>query len=295
MSVDVDFLPHLLMKDSVLTTQYDRRNSWATSISSSSSSSANATSWLERKLFSHFKRFFRRKSLSLTSNSSLSSRRPSSTTTDDIISLPVDEQPHEEEEEEEEDEDEEQKEEKEKPIIINNEILPVRSPPTTPVLKPIDLLYDYDRLLARCSEQRERDQTEMLLRCRIPISIPHADLVAGQSRTIVVNWKSYIRLFNGLKRDAHLFQEYINQHYSCQSFINSREQLTLNIRTTKTTFDNVLRKFLDEYVTCLICQTAQTHLIKSDGIWRIECQLCGTQRIVKRLRWKHQHHHHQYQ
>ncbi|CAF4242350.1 unnamed protein product, partial [Rotaria magnacalcarata] len=78
MSVDVDFLPHLLMKDSVLATQYDRRNSWAVSISSSSSSSANATSWLERKLFSHFKRFFRRKSLSLTSNSSLSSRRPSS-------------------------------------------------------------------------------------------------------------------------------------------------------------------------------------------------------------------------
>jgi translation initiation factor 2 subunit 2 len=129
----------------------------------------------------------------------------------------------------------------------------------------------------------------MILRCQTPISIPHADLIVGQSRTILMNWKSYVRLFRALTRDPHLFQQYINEYYSCQSSINQREQLTLNIRTTKTTFDNILKKFLDEYVTCLLCQTAQTHLIKSDGIWRIECQLCGSQRTVKRLRWKHHH------
>ncbi|CAF4384019.1 unnamed protein product, partial [Rotaria sordida] len=90
MSVDVDFFPHLLMKDSILTTQYDRRNSWTISVSSSSSSSTatttttNTTSWFERKLFSHFKRFFRRKSLSLISN-----RRISSSNIENILSLPV--------------------------------------------------------------------------------------------------------------------------------------------------------------------------------------------------------------
>ena len=268
MCADVDYYPHLLMKN----TQYDRRNSWANSLSSSSSSStATTTSWLERKLFSHFKRFFRRKSLSLTSNSSASSRRPSSTI-EDIISVTVDEQTQEEDEEQ-----EEVQTKVEEEIIVNNEP------------SPIDLLYDYDRLLARCIERRERDQTEMILRCQTPISIPHADLLVGQYRTIILNWKSYVRLFRALTRDPHLFQQYINEYYTCQSSINQREQLTLNIRTTKTTFDNILRKFLDDYVTCLICQTAHTHLIKSDGIWRIECQLCGSQRTVKRLKWKHHH------
>jgi translation initiation factor 2 beta subunit (eIF-2beta)/eIF-5 len=275
MCADVDYYPHLLMKNTLLTTPYDRRSSWTNS--SSSSSSSSTTSWFERKLFSHFKRFFRRKSLSLTSNSSVSSRHPS-LTIEDIISSPVDEQPQQEEEEE-----------AERKIEGENEQIIIKNDPS-PSLSPIDLLYDYDRLLARCIERREHDRTEMILRCQTPISIPHADLLVGQFRTIILNWKSYIRLFRALTRDPHLFQQYINEYYTCQSSINQREQLTLNIRTTKITFDNILRKFLDDYVTCLICQTAHTHLIKSDGIWRIECQLCGSQRTVKRLKWKHHHH-----
>ncbi|CAF1245508.1 unnamed protein product [Adineta steineri] len=293
MCADVDYFPRLVMKDKLLTAQYDRRNSWATSISSSSSSTTT-TSWLERKLFSHFKRFFRRKSISLASNSSLSSRRPSSTTTEEIISSPVNEQPQQQQQQQ------QQREEEEEKNIIKTENLSSSSfsssssstpsiTESSPSNNPIDLLYDYDRLLARCIERQEHDRPEMILRCQTPISIPHADLVVGQSRTTLINWKSYVRLFRALTRDPHLFQQYINEHYSCQSSINQREQLSFNIRTTKTTFDNILRKFLDEYVTCLICQTAQTHLIKSDGIWRIECQLCGSQRTVKRLKWKHHH------
>ena len=69
MCTDIDYIPQLMMitdKDLILTNDYDRRNSWAPSISSSSSSSTrtnnstNSSSWLERKLLSHIKRFFRR-------------------------------------------------------------------------------------------------------------------------------------------------------------------------------------------------------------------------------------------
>ena len=191
----------------------------------------------------------------MTSESSGSSRRPS-------FSTPIDEQPLE---------------------IELKEELPVLIPPSPP---PIDLLYDYDRLLTRCLERREHDRNELILRCQLPITIPHADLSMHKKRTILLNWKSYLRLFQNLSRDAHLFQKYINQTYSCRSLINSREQLTLNIPTSQNTFDNLLRKFLDEYVTCLACQTAQTYLMKSRGIWTIECQLCGRQRTVQRLKWK---------
>ena len=110
MCSDVDYFPHLIMKDTLLMKHYDRRNSWSNSISSTSSSSSTSTipitatssssspSWLEKKLFSHFKRLFRQKTLSLSSNSALSSRRPSSAV-DDVISLPINEQPQQEEEE----------------------------------------------------------------------------------------------------------------------------------------------------------------------------------------------------
>ena len=276
MCAAVDYSPHIRMKDTILTDCYDRRNSWTTSVSSSSSSSTTTTnSWLERKLFSHFKRLFRRKSLASTSESSSSSRRASSAAVAEVLS--VSEQPQEEEEAKADD---------------DKATIKTESPPSPPPLiappHPVDSLYDYDRLLARCLERQEHDRTALLQRCQTPITIPHADLSVSQSRSTLVNWKSYVRLFRSLTRAPHLFRQYIHEQYGCQTEINQREHLTLNIRTSKSSFDNVLRRFLDDYVTCLTCQRAQTHLIKSDGVWRVECQLCGSQRMVKRLRWKQQ-------
>ncbi len=288
MCTDIDYLPQLMMiaeKELILSNECDRRNSWAPSVSSSSSSTTaptNSTSWLERKLFSHFKRFFRRSSSSSKSSSSLSSRRPSSTV-EEVIMVPSIEEPNQTVEAAEEEEEESK---------VHENLLPPSSSISNPVCEKehstnsIDLLYDYDRLLARCLERQEHDRNELISRCQSPVTIPHADLIVGHSRSIVNNWKSYTRLFRALNRDSQLFQQYINQYYGCQSSINQREQLTFNVRTTKATFDNVLKTFLNEYVTCLACQKAQTHLIKSIGLWRIECQLCGSQRSVKRLRWK---------
>lgn len=287
MCAAVDYCPHIRMKDTILTGHYDRRNSWTTSVSSSSSSSTTTTnSWLERKLFSHFKRLFRRKSLASTSESSSSSSRRTSSaaatttaTVDEVLSLSVSEQPHRE------DNEAEVKADGDKATIKTE------SPPSPPLITrphPVDSLYDYDRLLARCIERQEHDRTALMQHCQTPITIPHADLTVSQSRSTLVNWKSYVRLFRALTRAPPLFRQYIHEHYGCQTEINQREQLTLNIRTSKSSFDNVLRRFLDDYVTCLTCQRAQTHLIKSDRVWRIECQLCGSQRTVKRLRWKQQ-------
>ncbi|CAF4040662.1 unnamed protein product [Rotaria magnacalcarata] len=289
-------------KDFVLPNEYDRRNSSTPSITSSSSSTTtnNTTSWFDRKLFDHFKRLFRRSSISSKIDSSQSNRRPSDTAAEkSTASSTCPEKSKDKEEEEEEEEEEVQQQNKntghESLVSLSSSTSSTTTLPNsineqvqslTTNKSSIDLLYDYDRLLARCLERQKHDLTEMISRCQTPITIPHVDLIVGHSRSIVVNWKSYTRLFRALNRDPQLFQQYINLYYGCQSWMNQREQLTFNVRTTKTTFDNVLKLFLNEYVTCLACQKAQTHLIKSMGLWRIECQLCGSQRSVKRLKWK---------
>ncbi|CAF3313851.1 unnamed protein product [Rotaria socialis] len=310
MCTDIDFLPHIMTitdKDLVLSNGYDRRNSSTPSIASSSSSTTtnNTTSWFERKLFNHFKRLFRRNSFSSKIDSFQSSRRPSGTAAEEIVaSSACSEQSKgkKKEEEEEEEEEEVQQQQQENKNTDHESLVSLSSSTSSSTTLPnsinehvqslapnkssIDLLYDYDRLLTRCLERQKHDLTEMISRCQAPITIPHADLSVGHSRSIVANWKSYTRLFRALNRDSQLFQQYINLYYGCQSWINQREQLTFNVRTTKATFDNVLKLFLNEYVTCLACQKAQTHLIKSTGLWRTECQLCGSQRSVKRLKWK---------
>ena len=291
MCTDIDCFPHIMMiteKDFILSNEYDRRNSWAPSISSSSSSTtttSDTTSWMDRKLFSHFKRFFRRSSSPTKSSSSISSRRPSSTN-EEISTLPPNEQVNKEKEQKEDNKDLENLPSSSSSSISTSNPVSEQEQSIATNSSSTDLLYDYDHLLARCLERQEHDRTEMISLCQIPVTIPHADLIVGHSRTILINWKSYTRLFRALNRDSQLFQQYINQYYACNSSINQREQLTFNVRTTRTTFDNILKTFLGEYVTCLACQKARTHLIKSAGLWRIDCQLCGSQRSVKRLRWK---------
>ena len=283
MCTDVDYLPQLM----VLTEQnlFLRKSSWTPSISSSSSTSttmkSSGTSWLERKLFSHFKRFFRRQSFSSPSTSADSSRRTSIAVTDEKVfndDFPIEQEDAETEEDEQphplpsvQDDRQEKKE--------------AEQPESTPTV--LDPLYDYDQLLQRCSKKQEHHRLEMLEQCQKPVTIPHADLSVSHSRTVLINWKSYTRLFRALNRDPQLFQQYLTQSYSCPTSINQREQLVLNVRTSQSRVDLLLRTFLNEFVTCFECQKAQTHLIRTTDLWRIECQVCGSQRTVTRLRWKH--------
>lgn len=294
MCTDVDYLPQLM----VLTEQnlFLRKNSWTPSISSNLSSTSSSmkspvTSWFERKLFSHFKRFFRRQSFASPSNSSDSSRRTSLAISDDKPS--IDENPVQSERDEQGHTEALPSIELTKEENVNNNDektqgktqieQSVQTPPTTP---PIDSLYDYDQLLHRCLVKQEHHRTEMVEQCQKPVTIPHADLRVGHSNSVLINWKSYLRLFRALNRDPQLFQQYISRVCSCQTSVNQREQLILNFRTSQGRFDQLLRSYLDEYVTCFECLKAQTNLIRTTKLWRIECQFCGSQRTVQRLRWK---------
>ena len=270
MCTEVDYLPRMMIladSDRLLGNDFDRKNTWTPS---ATSPKTNSTSWLERKLFSNIKRFFRRNSQSSNSTSSVSSRRSSSL----VVSASST------------DESTPELEQLADPLTPPCSPVPEPEPLPSTTPTPIDVLYDYNHLLARCRERQERDRTEMIQRCQTPISIPHADLVVSRARSTLINWRAYVRLCRALNRSPQLFQNYVDQYFACQSTINPREQLTFDVRTNKTTFDNLLRTFLNDYVTCLTCQQAQTRLIKLVDSWRIECQLCGSQRTVKRLRRK---------
>ena len=257
MCTDVDYFPKLsflLEQNLLLSFDHICRS---TLIASTSSMNKSTTSWWERKLFTQFKRVFRRNLSSSTPHPPL------------II--------------------------EEIPVTIKDEQIKLDENSTPPISLPIveeisvqsvDPLDDYDQLLTRCFEKNETNRNEMIQRLQTFVKIPHADLLVGQSCSLLTNWKSYVRLFRTLKRDPTLFQLFINQSYSCQSSINQHDEFILNIRTTRVTFDHFLQMFLDRYVTCLKCEKAETNLIKTRNLWFVECQFCGTQRIVERLRWK---------
>lgn len=264
MCAEIDYIHRLPMKDSIYENQ--RRKTWSSSQSSLTNSTTKKSSWLERTFLIQLKRFFRRKSSSTVIVEEIS---PIKTIPEEII-----------------DEVEEENRCSCEPEPDFSSSQPTSTTLVSPLTSPIvvDTLNDYDRLIRRCYDRYENEHEEIYRRYQNPISIPHADLIVSSTRSILINWKTYVKLFRSLGRRANLFQKYVNQFYHCQTSINEREHFVLPLRTNQTNFDLVLRKYLDDYVTCLTCQTAQTHLIKYQGQWRIECRLCGCQRFVQRLK-----------
>jgi len=196
-------------------------------------------------------------------------------------------------------------------LKISNNVLPLALPTIEPPLEPAppitiveaqpenetekkikpneDDLYNYEALLKRCMDKLDLDRPEMLIRQHTPVPIPHAHLIFGGRRTVLINWPSYQRLCKSLQRDIALFQQFVNESFDCQTSINKQHYLVLNVKTNVPHFDKILNKFLTEYVTCQQCRSANTHLMRLNGaLMLLECQYCGCQRPVKKLKWKKQ-------
>lgn len=174
-------------------------------------------------------------------------------------------------------------------IEEKNEISPVEKSEKIEEKVELDFLYDYDRLLSRCLEKSEENREELVRRSQTAISIPRSDFSHRTSFSVLLNWKSYRRLLKNLSRSEKHFRIFVEQTFRCETKVNRRQQLLLPLRVKRMEFDRLLQNFLEQYVTCPQCRTAQTRLIKQNNDWKVECQICGVQTTVQRLKSNKKH------
>jgi hypothetical protein len=152
MCTEVDSIPRIMLlteQNLHMSNGYIRNDSWTPSMSS--------TSWLERKLFIHFKRFFRRNSCSTSSNSSNSSRRTSFAIEQSNLVSKSDEQIK---------YDHEQVHEQIYTLPVATSMLNNEQESNIVDQLPLparDSLYDYDQLLHRCLQRHEQHRTDSTL------------------------------------------------------------------------------------------------------------------------------------
>ena len=112
-----------------------------------------------------------------------------------------------------------------------------------------------------------------------PVSVARA----GTKKTIWVNCNV---ICQGISRNMDHVKEFFETELGTDSSIDGSKCLIIKGKFLSTQIESILKKYINEYVTCLVCRSGDTILIK-DSFTRLlflECEKCKSKRSVSTIR-----------
>ena len=138
--------------------------------------------------------------------------------------------------------------------------------------------YMYSDLLARLYSNLRINNPEIIFRKKIIIPSPHLARLS-KTKTMVLN-------FNVISVAIHRNPEHIKMFFSselkCDCSIDANIHLIIKGRYLQNQIESIFKKYIYNYVSCHMCQTHDTVLIKDQltRIYFLQCELCGSKRSV---------------
>jgi len=103
----------------------------------------------------------------------------------------------------------------------------------------------------------------------------------GSKRTIFANiYDQAVRLHRNLDH----FKDYLFAELGTNGSVDASNRLILKGRFQQKQLENVVRRYIHEYVTCKTCKSPDTLLAKENRVWFIACENCGSKRSVSAIK-----------
>jgi translation initiation factor 2 subunit 2 len=131
---------------------------------------------------------------------------------------------------------------------------------------------DYERLLGRALEQIPKEVFE-----KSRFEIPEADVSTVGNRTILRNFKD---ILSTLRREPSHLMKYLVRELGTAGNVEG-SQAVFQGRFTKSTVDDRIRRYVEEFVFCRECGKPDTRLIKYERIHMLKCEACGARASVR--------------
>ncbi|ORX38030.1 domain found in IF2B/IF5-domain-containing protein, partial [Kockovaella imperatae] len=103
----------------------------------------------------------------------------------------------------------------------------------------------------------------------------------GTKKTVFSNLTDICRRMH--RQPEHVIQ-FLYSELGTQGSIDGAQRLVMKGRYTQKQIENVLRKYIVEYVTCKICKSADTLLGKENRLYFMTCETCGSRRSVSAIK-----------
>jgi len=142
--------------------------------------------------------------------------------------------------------------------------------------------YTYDELLTRVFEIMHAKNPEMVAGTKQKFVMrPPQVLRVGTKKTSFVNFMEICKMLH--RHQKHLL-DFLLSELGTSGSIDGNNQLIIKGKFQQKQIENVLRRYIKEYVTCHTCRSPQTILQKDSRIFFLQCEACGSRCSVASIK-----------
>ena len=103
----------------------------------------------------------------------------------------------------------------------------------------------------------------------------------GSKKTVFAN---VIEICKRMHRQPDHVIQYLFTELGTTGSVDGSQRLVIRGRFQPKQIENVLRRYIVEYVTCKTCRSPNTLLTKENRIYFMTCEACGSQRSVSAIK-----------
>jgi len=142
--------------------------------------------------------------------------------------------------------------------------------------------YTYEELLTRVFDiMREKNPDIMAGEKKKFVMRPPQVLRAGTKKSSFVNFADICRLLH--RQPKHVLA-FLLAELGTSGSVDGSNQLIIRGRYTQKQIENVLRRYIKEYVTCHTCRSRETLLQKDTRLFFLQCETCGSRCSVASIK-----------
>ncbi|PVD20831.1 hypothetical protein C0Q70_18992 [Pomacea canaliculata] len=142
--------------------------------------------------------------------------------------------------------------------------------------------YTYDELLCRVFDIIREKNPEMIAgdKKRFVMRPPQV-LRVGTRKTSFANFADICRLLH--RQPKHVLA-FLLAELGTSGSVDGNNQLLIRGKYTQKQIENVLRRYIKEYVTCHTCRSRDTILQKDTRLFFLQCETCGSRCSVASIK-----------
>lgn len=142
--------------------------------------------------------------------------------------------------------------------------------------------YTYDELLDRVVDLLQANNPDLIEKKRTRIKPPQLQLLSSK-KTLWVNFQEICSM---LQRDPQHVYQFFMAELGTEGSLDGNQRLIIRGRYLAKYIESLLRKYVAEYVTCEMCRSPSTDLVRDQRsrLYLCNCRECGSSRSVAPIR-----------
>ncbi|CAO3591475.1 unnamed protein product [Absidia cylindrospora] len=141
--------------------------------------------------------------------------------------------------------------------------------------------YTYDELLGRVFNILRQNNPELVGEKKRYTIVPPSIHREGNKKTIFANVAD---ISKRLHREPEHVIQFLFAELGTTGSVDGAQRLIIKGRFQQKQIENVLRRYIVEYVTCKTCKSPDTIMTKDNRLYFVQCESCGSTRSVTAIK-----------